>query len=915
MSDQQGSGSSSPSRNSGLPNLQQQRKRAKELVRAHRRGQAEAVERVKRHLPGADAAEGGRSADRPLMLAQAQWVIAREAGFPSWPQMKHAVEDALEDGKERLDRLIEAAYRGNGQRVRRLLQATPAIAADSIHACAALGDADAALRILNARPQSALEAGGPLQLAPMVYACCSRLGADSLTLAPGRAEIARRLVELGADVNASGPAFDMIDGRRSVLAGAVLFTASPKLVKLLVDCGARGPDSGALSAAADIDEAATGPGLECLRILLASRPPQWMLRGPLLSRMEHNDTEGMQLVLESGADPNDGGGWGSLGTALHVAVLSHRHDSVLALLLDRGAELERPDRDGRTPYQIAQRIGNRAAADLLLSRGADSTLTDTDRLISACFSLDRPAAAKLAADRERIRFLRSDHQLVVWAIRAERFETLELLLEAGLDPSVAADDGHTPLHAAVAAASLQAVDLLLRSQARIDARDHRGRTPLDRALSIPQPDTRRAVVDRLLDAGASAQALVDFPSGDGPLDERLRHSGAVERERLHQDFERAADAIVSGDAETLRRMLEDEPRLVHARSLRPHGATLLHYIGANGFEEERQRTPPNAVEIAQVLIDAGAEVDALCDTYAGGPAQTTLALMASSDWPEKAGLQGDLVHALCAAGADPNGVDGDGVPLATAIGFRKEESLKALIEVGARVDNALFAAAAGDLSVLSREVDERGRLRPGAAHCRVSWMHMSKDPAIAAQQALVCAAQFGRLEAVRLLLDRGIEVNAGPIDGITAVHEASFMGKAEVVRFLLERGADPSLRERRFGSSAFGWAMHANREEVRDLLLQRMSLDIIDAVDFNYPDRVRELLDGDPNLVHGPQSDGLPLRIAAATGRLGLTRLLLERGADPQARNASGASAIDYARQNGHAAVVGLLESRTPPQD
>jgi hypothetical protein len=33
----------------------------------------------------------------------------------------------------------------------------------------------------------------------------------------------------------------------------------------------------------------------------------------------------------------------------------------------------------------------------------------------------------------------------------------------------------------------------------------------------------------------------------------------------------------------------------------------LHYIGANGVEGERQKTPANAVEVARILLDAGAE--------------------------------------------------------------------------------------------------------------------------------------------------------------------------------------------------------------------------------------------------------------------------------------------------------------------
>jgi ankyrin repeat protein len=62
------------------PSLEQLRKRAKELLRAHRTGDPEALERVAAHHP---RARGG-----DLKLSDAQLVIAREHGFPSWPKLR-----------------------------------------------------------------------------------------------------------------------------------------------------------------------------------------------------------------------------------------------------------------------------------------------------------------------------------------------------------------------------------------------------------------------------------------------------------------------------------------------------------------------------------------------------------------------------------------------------------------------------------------------------------------------------------------------------------------------------------------------------------------------------------------------------------------------------------------------------------
>ena len=72
-------------------------------------------------------------------------------------------------------------------------------------------------------------------------------------------------------------------------------------------------------------------------------------------------------------------------------------------------------------------------------------------------------------------------------------------------------------------------------------------------------------------------------------------------------FELAADAIAEGDAAILERLLRENPELIRARSTRAHRGTLLHYIGANGIEDFRQKTPKNAVAILNILLQAGAD--------------------------------------------------------------------------------------------------------------------------------------------------------------------------------------------------------------------------------------------------------------------------------------------------------------------
>ena len=57
------------------------------------------------------------------------------------------------------------------------------------------------------------------------------------------------------------------------------------------------------------------------------------------------------------------------------------------------------------------------------------------------------------------------------------------------------------------------------------------------------------------------------------------------------NFERAVEAIVRGDVNSLKKILDKYPELIKSRSVRNHHCTLLNYVGANGVENYRQKTP------------------------------------------------------------------------------------------------------------------------------------------------------------------------------------------------------------------------------------------------------------------------------------------------------------------------------------
>ena len=70
----------------------------------------------------------------------------------------------------------------------------------------------------------------------------------------------------------------------------------------------------------------------------------------------------------------------------------------------------------------------------------------------------------------------------------------------------------------------------------------------------------------------------------------------------------------------------------------------------------------------------------------------------------------------------------------------------------------------------------------------------------------------GQLDAIRLLLGRGVEVNGSPAGShwtFTPLHTAAIQGQVDAVRLLLERGADPTIRDPRHQGTPLEWTDHA----------------------------------------------------------------------------------------------------------
>jgi hypothetical protein len=262
-------------------------------------------------------------------------------------------------------------------------------------------------------------------------------------------------------------------------------------------------------------------------------------------------------------------------------------------------------------------------------------------------------------------------------------------------------------------------------------------------------------------------------------------------------FEAAAQAIVSGDLETVKQLLRQHPDLIRARSTREHRATLLHYVSANGVEGYMQVSPKNIAGITEVLVAAGADVDADADVYGGRC--TTLGLVATSSPPRDAGVQLEVIDVLLRFGArmDLPGIVGNGALIRGCLANGQPEAASYLVSRGAPLD-LVGAAGVGRIDVVQGFFgDDAGGSRTSVSRAAVA-------------EAFAFACIYGQTGVVEFLLRRGFEVdtelrNHG--EGHTGLHVAAFHGHLEVVKLLLSHGAGVEVIDRTWGTAPLMWAL------------------------------------------------------------------------------------------------------------
>ena len=404
------------------PSLENLKKQAKTLQKAWRAGSSEAIARIRAVHP-----QYGRLSDEQLRAVQprltdCQLVLAREAGFDSWPQLKASVQAANQDLP---DEFVELAclchddphfdHRSFHARAHEMLRDKPWLAEANIWCAATAGKASAIRTLLDGQPDL-VNRPGPHGWAPLMCACYSRV--KPVDLAYSTFDAAKLLLDHGADPNAytmksnADGRLDQVPRRFTALTGLFgggstgLANQPPhprwrELAELLLNRGASPADEQAL---------AINPGA-CL-----------------------------DLLLRHGLKPDAmaSSGITLMGRELCRAARQGQTDCVQLLLAHQAWTGEAFE--DKTAWEHAMESGHPEIARLLEKAGAPAAqLNEVERFVSLCMAGDEPGARAML-QRAPDLVERAPKNMVQRAVRTRRKEAVSLVLDLGFDPNWVEDN-------------------------------------------------------------------------------------------------------------------------------------------------------------------------------------------------------------------------------------------------------------------------------------------------------------------------------------------------------------------------------------------------------------------------------------------------------------------------------------------
>ena len=333
----------------------------------------------------------------------------------------------------------------------------------------------------------------------------------------------------------------------------------------------------------------------------------------------------------------------------------------------------------------------------------------------------------------------------------------------------------------------------------------------------------RATIEVLLDAGANIHKRTEsWAGGFGVLDDC--DPGLV-------DFLVERGAVIDAHAAArlgmiskLTELVAADENVVHAKG--GAGQTPLHFA--------------STVEIAQFLLDHGAEIDALDVDHESTPAQYMLRVEQKRHYPRdrqdvarylvSRGCRTDLLMATALGDVNlvRHHLDTDPACIRMSVSEAwfpmKDPRAGGTIYIGMLGANRTAHVVARDFGheqvfeLLMERTPEDLKL---ALACELGdeitfQDYLARNPdatktlSDAERRKLPAAAQSNNTKAVQLMLEAGWPVNTPGEMGATALHWAGFNGNAEMTRDILRFHPDLETKSQEYTGTALSWALYAS---------------------------------------------------------------------------------------------------------
>jgi uncharacterized protein len=416
------------------------------------------------------------------------------------------------------------------------------------------------------------------------------------------------------------------------------------------------------------------------------------------------------------------------------------------------------------------------------------------------------------------------------AVQNRDMDSVRALMKQHVNVNATQPDGTTALHWAAHWNDLDAVTLLLRAGANVKVANRYGATPLSEAAAVGNV----AIIEALLKAGADPKALTTADGEtvlmtaaragnadavkvllDGGADVNARENYKGQTALMWAAAERhpaVVKLLLEHGADWKVRSFDREtkmPKLSAASSVSP--------IARGGFTAFLFVAREGDVESAREMLDAGVDINQT-------DVDNTNALVVSI-----MNQHYTFAKFLLDRGADPNITDVKGrAALYAAIDIRNEdysamparkeddplpsiEIVKALLARGANPNTALTrnlpgrsGMDSGDTTLDEGTTPLMRAARAGDAPVMRLLLEKGADPRLATKEgntALMFAAgvgyrdkntrgtESGALEALKVALDQGLDLNQANTRGETALHGAALRGADSIVQFLAAHGA------------------------------------------------------------------------------------------------------------------------------